>query len=53
VYLLLSLFVVPQNICGFFWRFLSPPQTSIRAEVLGPRVNWGAGHGLETPVLDG
>ena len=41
---------VPQNICGFFWRFLSLPQTSIRAEVLGPRVNWGAGHGLEIPV---
>ena len=41
---------VPQNICGFFWRFLSLPQTSIRAEVLGPRVNRGAGHGLEIPV---
>ena len=41
---------VPENICGFFWRFLSLPQTTIRAEVVGPRVNRGAGHGLEIPV---
>ena len=41
---------VPENICGFFWRFLSLPNTSIRAEVLGTRVNRGAGHGLEIPV---
>ena len=41
---------VPQNLCGFFWRFLTLPGTSIRAEVLGRRVNRGAGHGLEVPV---
>ena len=40
---------VPQNLCGF-WRFLTLPGTSIRAEVLGTRVNRGAGHGLEVPV---
>ena len=33
-----------------FKRFLSLPQTSIRAEVVGNRVNRGAGHGLEVPV---
>ena len=41
---------VPENICGVLWRFLSLPNASIRAEVLGPRVNRGAGHGLEVPV---
>ena len=41
---------VPENICVFFWRFLSLPNTSIRAEVLGPKINRGAGHGLEVPV---
>ena len=41
---------VPQTLCGFFWRFLTLPGTSIRAEVLGRRVNRGAGHGLEVPV---
>ena len=41
---------VPQNLCGFFWRFLTLPGTSIPAEVLGRRVNRGAGHGLEVPV---
>ena len=30
---------VPQNICGFFWKFLSLLNTSIRARVLGKRVN--------------
>ena len=38
------------NLCGFFWRFLTLPGTSIRAEVLGRRVNRGAGHGLEVPA---
>ena len=41
---------VPQSLCGFFWRFLTLPGTSIRAEVLGRRVNRGAGNGLEVPV---
>ena len=41
---------VPENICGVLWRFLSLTNASIRAEVLGPRVNRGAGHGLEVPV---
>ena len=41
---------VPQNLCGFFWRFLTLPGTSIRDEVLGRRVNRGAGHGLEVPL---
>ena len=41
---------VPQNLCGFFWRFLTLPGTSIRAEVLGRRVNRGAGHGLAVPL---
>ena len=41
---------VPQHICGFFWRFLSPPRTSIRAQVLGSRVNRGAGYVLQIPV---
>ena len=42
---------VPQNICGHFWKFLSLLQTSIRARVLGKRVNRGAGYGLEMPLL--
>ena len=41
---------VPQNICGFFWKFLSLPNTSIRARVLAKRVNRGARYGLEIPV---
>ena len=41
---------VPQNICDHFWKFLSLPKTSIRAWVLGKRVNRGAGYGLEIPV---
>ena len=41
---------VPKNICDFFWKFLSLPNTSIRARVLGKRVNRGAGYGLEIPV---
>ena len=36
---------VPRNLCGFFWSFLT-----LRAEVLGRRVNRDAGHGLEVPV---
>ena len=38
---------VPQNICDHFWKSLSLPKTSIRARVLGERVNRGAGYGLE------
>ena len=41
---------VPQNICTFFWKFLSLPNTSIRARVPGKRINCGAGIGLEIPV---
>ena len=41
---------VPQYICGQFWKFLSLPKTSIRARVLGKRVNRGAGYGLEIRV---
>ena len=41
---------VPQNICDHFWKFLFLPKTSIRAGVLGKRVNRGAGYGLEIPV---
>ena len=41
---------VPQNICDHFRKFLSLPKTSIRARVLGKRVNRGAGYGLEIPV---
>ena len=40
---------MPQNICNYFWRFLSLPKTSIRARVLGG-VNCGAGYGLEFPA---
>lgn len=40
----------PQNICGFFWRFLIFPRMSICAQVLGSRVNRGAGYGLDVPV---
>ena len=42
---------VPENISGFVWRFLCLPNTSVRVEVLGPRMNRGAGHGLEIPVM--
>ena len=42
---------VPENISGFVWRFLSLPNTSVRVEILGPRMNRGAGHGLEVPVV--
>ena len=41
---------VLQNICDHFRKFLSQPKTSIRARVLGKRVNRGAGYGLEIPV---
>ena len=41
---------VPQNICCFFLKFLSLPNTSILARVMGKRVNCGAGYGLEIPV---
>ena len=37
---------VPQNICGYFWKFLSLSRTSIRPRVLGKRVNRGAGYSL-------
>ena len=40
----------PQNICGFFWKFLSLPNASARARVLHIRVNHGAGYCLEVPV---
>ena len=40
----------PQNICGFFWKCLSLPNTSTRARVLGKRVNRGAEYGLEIAV---
>ena len=41
----------PQNICGFFWKCLSLPNTSTRARVLGKRVNRGAEYGLEIAVM--
>ena len=44
---------IPKNMTGFIWRFLCLPNTSVRVEVLavlGPRMNRGAGHGLEVPV---
>ena len=41
---------VPQNICDHFRKFLSLPKTSIRARVLGKRVNRGADCGLEIRV---
>ena len=41
---------VPQNICCFFLKFLSLPNTSILARVMGKRVSCGAGYGLEIPV---
>ena len=41
---------VPQNICRFFWKFLSPPNASIRSRVLGKRVNHVAAYGLEITV---
>ena len=41
---------VTQNICDHFWKLLSLPNTSIRARVLGKRVNRGAGYGLEISV---
>ena len=41
---------VPQNMFDQFWKFLPLPKTSIRARVLGKRVNCGAGYDLEIPV---
>ena len=41
---------VPQNICDHFWKFLCLPKTSIRALVLGKRINRGAGYGLKISV---
>ena len=41
---------VPQNICDHFWKVLYLPKTSIRAQVLGKRVNCDAEYGLEIPV---
>ena len=41
---------VPENLSECFHRFLTLPRTSIRCTVLGPRVNRGAGYGLEVPV---
>ena len=43
-------FSLPQNICDHFRKFLSLPKTSIRARVLGKRVNRGADCGLEIRV---
>ena len=40
----------PQNISGYFWKFLSLPKISIRARVLRKRVNRGAGYSLEIPI---
>ena len=40
----------PQNISGYFWKFLALPKTSIRARVLRKRVNRGAGYSLEIPI---
>ena len=39
-----------KNICAFFWKFLSLPNTSMCARVMGKRVNHGAGYGLEILV---
>ena len=41
---------MPHKISAVSPGFLSLAQTSIRAEVLDPRVNRGAGHGLEISV---
>ena len=41
---------VPENLSECFHRFLTLPRTSIRCTVLGPRVNRGAGYGLEVPA---
>ena len=41
---------VPQNICDYFWKFLCLSRTSIRARVLGKRVNHDAGYGLKISV---
>ena len=41
---------VPQSVCGFFWKFLSLPNTSIRAPVVSKRVFRGAGYDLEIPA---
>ena len=41
---------VPKNLCDHFWKSLSLPKTSIRARVLGKRINHGAAYGLEIPV---
>ena len=38
------------KICDHFWKFLSLPKTSLRARILGKRVNRGASYGLEIPV---
>ena len=40
----------PKICVASFGDFLTLPGTSIRAEVLGRRVNRGAGHGFEVPV---
>ena len=31
--------------------FLTLPNTSVQAEVIGEKINWGGGYGLEIPVL--
>ena len=41
---------MPQNIYDHFSKFLSLPEISIRARVLGKRVNRGAGYGFEILV---
>ena len=47
----------PQNVCGFFWKFLSMPKNNILAmpntictRVLGKRFNRSAEYDLEIPV---
>ena len=40
----------PNIYVASFGDFLSPPRTSIRAQVLGSRVNRGAGYVLQIPV---
>ena len=41
---------MPKNISDHFWKSLSLPMTSIRARVVGKRVNRGAGYGTEIPL---
>ena len=41
---------MPKNLCDHFWKSLSLPKTSIRAWVLGKRINHGVAYGLEIPV---